>query len=235
MNLGLTSPDGPKLHQFGDDIRQPGEPFTDATLDTIRALLAESDPVPEPKPLGETFPFARSRRDRATPPAPVKAAQPEQTNTDPEVYSEPETVAAAPVQDFVEDEALPERSWRKIEVVEGVAGRSVRRFLMSPRLLSVMFLCGVVIWQPWFIPMLVLLVISTLLLIGALIGQDRMARILLYFLKRYVWAHPSAGRFLQRILPVRWHSVLYRPETKEVPIDGPINPSFEERLARIKS
>ena len=54
-------------------------------------------------------------------------------------------------------------------------------------------------------------------------------------LKRFVWADPSLGRVMQRVLPSRWHPVLYRPTTDEVPFDGPIDPSFEARLARIKS
>ena len=62
-----------------------------------------------------------------------------------------------------------------------------------------------------------------------------MDRIVLFMLKRFVWADPSLGRLMQRILPSRWHPVLYRPSTDEVAFDGPIDPSFEARLARIKS
>jgi cytochrome b subunit of formate dehydrogenase len=101
-------------------------------------------------------------------------------------------------------------------------------------MVAVMFLCGVVIWQPLFIPMLALLLISVVLLIGALIGQDRMARIVLYLLKRFVWADPSLGRLLQRLLPKRWHGILYRPVTEADAWDGFVDPSFEARLAKIR-
>lgn len=220
-----------KPPQYGQDIIEPGEPFTDATLDTIRALLAESDPVPQPKPLEETVLFAgrRARRDK------------NRDTTRPEIHTSPPAVEPQDPPLFPElaaqDEDLfeIERSWRTIEVTEGSAGRSLRRFLMSPRLVAVVFLAGVVAWQPWFIPMLALMFVSSLLLVGALIGQDRMARIVLYMLKRFVWADPSLGRVLQKLLPHRWHPVLYRPTSENPAYDGPIDPGFAARLDRIKS
>jgi len=231
MQETATAPDRLKPLQYGQDIIEPGEPFTNATLDTIRALLAESDPVPQPKPLEETALFARQRRKQ-------EAVQ---------AISTPETLRAAPMASAPDPSPFPElappveepledaRSWRTIEVTEGRTGRSLRRFLMSPRMVSVIFLAGVVAWQPWFIPMLALIFVSTLLLVGALIGQDRMARVVLFLLKRFVWADPSLGRLMQRILPRRWHPVLYRPTTEDPVSDGPIDPIFEQRLARIKS
>lgn len=231
MQETATAPERLKPPQYGQDIIEPGEPFTDATLDTIRSLLAESDPVPQPKPLEETVLFARQRKRR----------EKYRDTTQPEIYQDApvaETPDPSPFPELAPPEEEPfeiERSWREIEVTEGSAGRSLRRFLMSPRMVSVIFLAGVVAWQPWFIPMLALMFVSSLLLVGALIGQDRMARIVLFMLKRFVWADPSLGRVMQRVLPSRWHPVLYRPTTDEVPFDGPIDPSFEARLARIKS
>ncbi|WP_412551692.1 hypothetical protein [Shimia sp. MIT910701] len=231
MQETATAPERLKPPQYGQDIIEPGEPFTDATLDTIRSLLAESDPVPQPKPLEETVLFARQRKRR----------EKHRDTTQPEIYQDApvaETPDPSPFPELAPPEEEPfeiERSWREIEVTEGSAGRSLRRFLMSPRMVSVIFLAGVVAWQPWFIPMLALMFVSSLLLVGALIGQDRMARIVLFMLKRFVWADPSLGRLMQRILPSRWHPVLYRPSTDEVAFDGPIDPSFEARLARFKS
>ncbi len=231
MQETATAPERLKPPQYGQDIIEPGEPFTDSTLVTIRALLAESDPVPQPKPLEETVLFARQRKRR----------EKHRDTTQPEIYQDApvaETPDPSPFPELAPAEEEPfeiERSWREIEVTEGSAGRSLRRFLMSPRMVSVIFLAGVVAWQPWFIPMLALMFVSSLLLVGALIGQDRMARIVLFMLKRFVWADPSLGRVMQRVLPSRWHPVLYRPTTDEVPFDGPIDPSFEARLARIKS
>ncbi|WP_299424321.1 hypothetical protein [uncultured Shimia sp.] len=231
MQETATAPERLKPPQYGQDIIEPGEPFTDATLDTIRALLAESDPVPQPKPLEETVLFAgrRGKRDKNR-----DTTQPEIHCHDPVV----EPQAPSPFPDLAAPEEEPfeiERSWRTIEVTEGSAGRSLRRFLMSPRLVAVVFLAGVVAWQPWFIPMLALMIVSSLLLVGALIGQDRMARIVLFMLKRFVWADPSLGRVMQRILPQRWHPVLYRPTTADPAFDGPIDPGFAARLDRIKS
>lgn len=218
-----------KPSRYGDDIIEPGEPYTDATLDTIRAILAENDPVPEAKPLKIN---SNSIRSRSSAPHAHPAAQAEKTGERP--HDSERDIEDHLVSAHAEMPSEPKRSWRQIEVVEGRTGRSVRRFFMSPRLVSVVFLSGVVIWQPWFIPMLVLLGISSLLLVGALIGQDRMARILLYLLKRFVWADPSLGRLLQRVLPRRWHPVLYRPTTREPTWDGPIDPSFAQRLSRIR-
>ena len=175
--------------------------------------------------------FARQRKRR----------EKHRDTTQPEIYQDApvaETPDPSPFPELAPPEEEPfeiERSWREIEVTEGSAGRSLRRFLMSPRMVSVIFLAGVVAWQPWFIPLLALMFVSSLLLVGALIGQARMARIVLFMLKRFVWADPSLGRLMQRILPSRWHPVLYRPSTDEVAFDGPIDPSFEARLARIKS
>lgn len=231
MQDTATAPARLKPPQYGQDIIEPGEPFTDATLDTIRSLLAESNPVPQPKPLAETVLFARQRRRREKH---RDITQPEIQKDEPELET-PASLPFSELTDPVEEPFEIERSWRTIEVTEGRAGRSLRRFLMSPRMVSVMFLAGVVVWQPWFIPMLALMFVSSLLLVGALIGQDRMARMVLYMLKRFIWADPSLGRLMQRILPSRWHPVLYRPTTEDVAFDGPIDPSFEARLQRIKS
>lgn len=221
--------------QYGQDIIEPGEPFTDATLDTIRSLLAESDPVPEPKPISESLEnlsFSKRRKRRREEAETASPAE-LQASTAPDRQIE---AGPFPPLEAAEPEDIPvERSWRKIEVVEGRTGRSLRRFLMSPRMVSMMFLCGVVIWQPWFIPVLALLIVSSLLLVGALIGQDRMAKIVLFMLKRFVWADPFLGRVLQRVLPQRWHPVLYRPSTEDDTWDGLIDSTFEERLARIRS
>ncbi|MBO9479472.1 hypothetical protein J7382_18155 [Shimia sp. R11_0] len=232
MTDGLMVADAPKGSSGDEDMQAKeisagGEGFSDATLETIRALLAEADPVPEPKPL-RAAPFARMRR--------VDGAQVSSHTGSGDAGARD---LAAPVTSQVSEDdpevAFAPRSWRRIEVVEGRAGRNLRRFLMSPRMVSLAFLCGVVIWQPWFIPMLALLIVSTLLLIGALIGQDRMARIVLYVLKRFVWADPALGRFLQKILPYRWHGVLHRPASEEDVWDGPIDPSFADRIARLRS
>ena len=226
-----------KPHQYGEDIVEPGEPYTEATLVTIRELLAESDPVPQPRPIGESLPFAKARRKKPleshiTPPQ--EAARSRDADIEAMAFGDPAGEHIDTRHTGAYDAPQPQ-SWRKIEVVEGSAGRNLRRFLMSPRMVSVVFLCGVVAWQPWFIPMLALMCISAILLVGALIGQDRMARILLFGLKRFVWADPVLARRLQKILPRRWHKVLYRPVTEETPWDGHIDPSFEARLARIRS
>lgn len=235
-NLTQTGLKQPK--QFGKDIVQQGEPYTQATLDTIRALLAESNPVPQPKPLSPNNPFAaRPQYTGAGYEPPARGTPEPLAETPTQRVGTERREMDAPTQDTATEPELPpmKRSWRKIEVVEGRTGRNLRRIVTSPRMISFMFLCSVVIWQPWFIPMLILSVISAVLLIGALIGQDRMARIVLYFLKRFVWANPSAGQFLQRVLPQRWHGILNRPVTEEDAWDGLIDPSFEARLARIRS
>lgn len=216
--------------QFGQEIAAAGEPFTEATLQAIRALLAEADPVPQPKPLSIRF----GAKDHAQRSSETDAQAPMSLS---EIYA---AYPALPQQEAAEeaggsDQAVAAaRGWRQIEIVEGRIGRGIRRVLMSPRMLSVGFLCGVVIWQPWFIPMLALMLVSTVLLIGALIGQDRMARILLYLLKRFVWAEPSRRALLRRLLPQRWHGVLHRPAEAPEAWDGLIDPSFEARLARIR-
>ncbi|MDA5558000.1 hypothetical protein [Shimia sp. MMG029] len=228
--------------EFGRAIVAPGEPFTDTTLLTIRALLAESDPVPQPKPLSFSLPAkSAGRTDPLVPPQRNPyAVAPEPVVHGPEGHGARQVEVApgggqSSAACAAEESPLPpRRSWRRIEVVESWPGRNLRRVLMSPRMLAVGFLCGVVIWEPWFIPALALMMVSAVLLIGALIGQDRMARIVLYLLKRFVWADPSLGRLLQRILPARWHGILYRPVTEADAWDGLIDPSFEARLARIR-
>lgn len=240
MSEDLTLARPKKPNQFGEDIIQPGEPYTDATLDTIRALLAESNPVPEAKPLSPSNPFAaRPQYTGAGYEPPMRAAPQPSTERVAQTGAEPQSSAPQEPESLYPDPYIDnlqpvKRSWRKIEVVEGRTGRSLRRVVTSPRMVSFMFLCSVVIWQPWFIPMLILSVISAVLLIGALIGQDRMARIVLYMLKRYVWADQSRARFLQRILPRRWHGILNRPVTEADAWDGLVDPSFEARLARIR-
>lgn len=213
--------------QFGPGGAPSAAAVTDTTLQIIRALLAEADPVPQPKPLS----FVSNR-------APAGSSRMETSNAVAAPPSLAELYAAQDAEVYESEDCAPEAesqlSWRRVEVVEGVTGRTLRRVVMSPRMVSIMFLCSVVIWQPLFIPALALLLISVVLLIGALIGQDRMARIVLYLLKRFVWADPSLGRLLQRLLPKRWHGILYRPVTEADAWDGFVDPSFEARLSRIK-
>lgn len=130
---------------------------------------------------------------------------------------------------------VPKRnSWRKIEIVEGGPGRALRRFLTTPRLLSILFLSGVVYWKPLFIPVLALVLVSIPLLIGALIGQDRMGRFVLRRLQRFVWKNPDLARLLEKVTPRRRRHMLHRPASEQDVWDGPIDPAFAERLSRIR-
>lgn len=228
MVMGMSNDDptlyeDPEVPQYGEDIKEPGEPFGEGTLDTIRTLVAEDDVV-----AGVAQDVEMRRATPAVdgavnePEAPVLLGATALANA-----------SAADLHDWVE--APRARQWRKIEIVEGGPGRALRRFLTTPRLLSIAFLSGVVYWQPYFIPMLVLALVSVLLLVGALIGQDRMGRFVMRRIQRFIWADPALARALEKVTPYRMRRLLYRPASEEDVWDGPIDPSFAARISRIHS
>ena len=218
--------DGTGARQFGEEIIEPGEPFTGETLDTIRALVADSPDVgltvtggthPEETVSGRFRPGVSGQargHDAVVAPSDVREILP----------SEEADPASVRVR----------RTWRRLEIVEGAPGQLVRRVLSSPRWIALMILAGVFLWRPWFIPALVFVIVFALLLIGVLIGQDRLGRIMIYVLKRYIWADPARGAALQNVLPARWHPFLYKPLNDEDAWEGPVDPTFAERLARLR-
>ncbi|WP_132861113.1 hypothetical protein [Shimia isoporae] len=207
--------------QYGADIKEPGEPFGEETLDAIRNLVADDEAV-----------AGVPQEALAVEPKPVEARpEPIEHNVAPVGARARAEATSAEWHDWVE--APRERSWRKLEIVEGGPTRALRRFLTTPRILSVALLSSVVYWQPMFIPMLVLTFLSGLLLLGALIGQDRMARIVGRRIQRFIWNDPARARFVEKLLPNSMRHLLYRPVTDDDAWDGPIDPSFAARISRI--
>lgn len=226
--MGMSNDDptlyeDPEIPQYGEDIKEPGEPFGEGTLDAIRTLVAEDDAVAG---------VAQNVGPKRT--APAVGATPEEPEAP--VLLGATALANATAADWHEWVDAPRaRQWRKIEIVEGGPGRALRRFLTTPRLLSIAFMSAVVYWQPYFIPMLVLVLVCILLLVGALIGQDRMARFVLRRIQRFIWADPALARALEKVAPYRMRRLLYRPASEEDVWDGPIDPSFAARISRIGS
>lgn len=226
-----------EVPQFGQDIKEPGEPFGEGTLDSIRTLIAEDDTKPgvaaspQNKAASHEEVDSEKRRSRSGGKMFVRSSAPEKDE---------DALEAVPSNNASEDEwhdwgHVPKRnSWRKIEIVEGAPGRALRRFLTTPRLMSILFLSGVVYWKPLFIPVLALVLVSIPLLIGALIGQDRMGRFVLRRLQRFVWKNPDLARLLEKVTPRRRRHLLHRPASEQDVWDGPIDPAFAERLSRIR-
>ncbi|MGR3714602.1 MAG: hypothetical protein ACU0A6_15950 [Shimia sp.] len=215
-----------EVPQYGEDIKEPGEPFGEDTLDVIRTLVSEDESysdhtVVEPHPKATSPDVATPDVAMEDPAAPILGATARAKAT------------AKDWHDWVE--APRRREWRKLEVVEGGPGRALRRFLTTPRLVAIAFMSGVVYWKPMFIPMLVLVFVCALLLIGALIGQDRMGRIVLRRVQRVIWANPGFAQTLEKATPYKLRYLLYRPASEEDVWDGPIDPSFAARLTRIRS
>ena len=212
-----------RAKQFGEEIIEPGEPFSGETLSTIRALVAEDDTAKPPQRARAPMVRDRSGTDVAGPVPGREHVQPDLQRTADDWIS-PEATRA---------ELEARRSWRRLTLVEGLPGRVVRQIATSPRRLSVLFLAGVVVWKPWFIPMLALSAFVLVLLVGVIVGQDRMFRLLLWFIQRFIWANQARGEALQRFLPRRWHWLLYKPINEEDAWEGPVDPTFEARLARL--
>lgn len=221
--------EGREIPQFGTDIKEPGEPFGDETLDVIRALVTDDDVVPgTPATAAAPAPRMASREEHVS-----DAGDTDAQTWNPVGERAKAQASAADWHEWVE--APRRREWRRLEIVEGGPGRALRRFLTTPRLLSIAFLSGVVYWYPMFIPMLVLVVVSVLLLIGALIGQDRMGRFVGRRIQRLIWRDPAMAALIEKITPRRWRHLLYRPTSEEASWDGPIDPSFAQRLSRIRA
>lgn len=226
MVMGMSN-DDPTLYenrevpQFGEDIKEPGEPFSEDTLDAIRTLVSEDDAHSENSDLARNPEAQTPDVTLEADSAPILGATARANAT------------AKDWHDWVE--APRRRQWRKLEVVEGGPGRAVRRFLTTPRLVAIAFMTGVVYWKPLFILMLILVFVCALLLIGALIGQDRMGRIVMRRVQRVIWANPGFAQSLEKVTPYKLRHLLYRPASEEDVWDGPIDPSFAARLSRIRS
>ena len=210
------------IPQYGADIKEPGEPFGEETLDAIRFLVAEDDVTPGVP----SNPPEQAVLVRTTPEA-------QTSNWDPDQERAKVENDAGDWQQWAE--APPKREWRRLTIVEGGPGRALRRLLTTPRLLSIAFLSFIVYWQPMFIPMLVLVLVSALLLVRALIGQDRMARFVGRRIQRLIWRDPAIAALLEKVTPHRSRHLLYRPTSEADNWEGPIDPSFAQRLSRIRS
>lgn len=218
--------DGTGARQFGEEIIEPGEPFTGETLDTIRALIADSPDVGVTA-TGDTHP-EETANGRFEP------GVSGQSHGHDAVEAPRDARESVPSEEAEPAPARVRRAWRRLEIVEGAPGQLVRHVMSSPRWIALMILASVFLWRPWFIPALVFVIVFALLLIGVLIGQDRLGRIMIYVLKRYIWADPARGAALQSFLPARWHPFLYKPLGDEDAWEGPVDPTFAARLARMR-
>ncbi len=221
----LTEQERLGARQFGEEIIEPGEPFGEETLSTIRAMVADDD--------GPAGPCAPARGNT---PRQALAPGPEETRPvaaqDAPVASDADR-AAPPEWETVAD-AVGQTGWRRLTIIEGAPARWVRRRLATPRGIAVMLLLAVTLWEPWFIPILFAALVFAVLIVGALIGQDRLGRIALFLLKRHIWANPARGAAWQKVLPARWHPFLYKPLGEDDAWEGPVDPRFAERLARLR-
>ncbi|PSL14277.1 hypothetical protein [Shimia abyssi] len=216
---GWTERESAAARRFGEHIVKSGEPFSSRTLETIRTLVSETeDPGDDLVGGGGAAVRAISNFTDAAPDQVAKNA--------------------IELQGLVNDvgpDTYQERSGRrKLTLVEKMPGRVVRKLLTTPRGLSLLIFGSVSVWRPLFVPILALIILFAVLLVGVFVGQDRMARLLLHFLKRYVWADTARAESLQRVLPSRWHSFLYKPVSEDDPWEGLIDPGFEARLARLR-
>ncbi|MEP2534271.1 hypothetical protein [Shimia sp.] len=217
-----TKSDDRAPRQFGEEIIESGSPFTGETLDAIRDLVQES--APEQAVEAEGHEEAPSALNFAQ----VSGAMGAERRA-----AETHGVPHAD-QSGSESEMSDKGTRRRLIIAEKAPGRIVRKLMTTPRGLALVVLALVTVWRPLFIPVLAALVTFSLLLLGALIGQDRMGRIMLYMLKRYVWADPARGTALSRVLPRKWHPFLYKSFTEEDAWEGPVDPRFEARLARLR-
>ena len=221
----LTERDRLGARQFGEEIIEPGEPFNGDTLSTIRALVAEHGTS-----ACAAAPASPDSRDQDP------ACAPDETRPvaaqDAPVASDADR--AAPPERETVSEAVGQSGWRRLTITERAPVRWVRRRLATPRGIAVMLLLAVTLWEPWFIPVLFAALVFAVLIVGALIGQDRLGRIALYLLRRHIWADPARGAALQKVLPARWHPFLYKPLGEDDAWEGPVDPRFAERLARLR-
>ncbi len=229
-----TRPESEEAPLSDGDASVSAEDFGEEALDVIRSLVEQDDVMPGN--MSAVVPSAKSTTSLQKQTRWQQPRSGKQEAIEPEVADIGETstskTRASDWHDWAN--APSSRSWRKIEVVEGGPSRALRRFLTTPRLFSILFLSGVVYWKPLFIPTLALVVVSIPLLVGALIGQDRVGRFMLRRIQRYIWNNPDLARGLEKITPRRSRHLLHRPASEQSVWDGPIDPSFADRLSRIR-
>ncbi|WP_127114778.1 hypothetical protein [Shimia sediminis] len=195
---GLYRPDGRPARQFGEEIIEPGEPFSGETLSTIRLLV--SDHTPPDAPLQKHASAAVPAADPAPEPHPHPDPLPDEPETaadlnltDLDAYAEDhlQTMQAMqeaaalslppPAQSPSDAQSLHPRqpsvrdSWRRLVIVEGGPGRALRSALARPRLWALALLVGLIAWHPWAIPFMVLTLATAVILFVLLAGAERVA------------------------------------------------------------
>ena len=204
---GLYRPDGEPARQFGEEIIEPGEPFSRETLSTIRSLVSERTAPSAPK--GQTPDEGKrvisKRRAKQTDPTqraelpahPANEPEPEiaLNLSDLDAYAEDhlqnaqamqETAAHSPSQQTPSPSGTPTRqppqpsergSWRRLVIVEAAPGRLLRSALRRPRPWAMALLIGIVIWRPWAIPIMVISLSLMAVFFVLFAGVDRVAGI----------------------------------------------------------
>lgn len=217
---GLYRPDGRPARQFGEEIIEPGEPFSDKTLGTIQSLIAKDDP-----PIASTNPDPVTAPSEQTgdgdDPAPdshhalredlgqiiedldrfASARMPESREEAATGTNPPPIRSNTPPPGELIIEATPPQPaihWRRLIISEGWPGRIARRLLSHPRTLSLALLAGVAWWRPLFIPALLLILVVAGFLAVVLFGVDRAAEKASGGFQRLERSHPQRSKTLSR-------------------------------------
>lgn len=316
---GLYRPDGRPARQFGEEIIEPGKPFSGETLQTIRSLVTDTpqasplialavdqserhapDPASVDGKKAKAEDPAKAMRETPTAPttAPAKDAPEQAEPSDPTTPCAVDG-AALNAPDSLPTEALPENfqqvlqslddfardkleslhdiknnaldslardpgdsqvgmvaqgepraakeNWRRLIVVEGVPGRTLRRFFSKPRLIALAMLIGVSFWKPWFIPMLFLVAMTALVLMSIVAGADRVSSVVGWWYGRLQRRNPAradrllhiGNRLLTRVewladrLPPAWVQGFHIPDLDAAVAPPEDDSQFQSRLERI--
>lgn len=199
---GLYRPDGRPARQFGEEIIEPGEPFSGETLSTIRLLVSDHTPPDAPlqKRASAVVPASDPVSEPPLPPDPLPDPLPDEPETavdlnltDLDAYAEDHLQTMQAMQEAAALSLPPPAqspsgarslhppqpsvrdSWRRLVIVEGGPGRALRSALTRPRFWAIALLVGLIAWRPWAIPFMVLTLATAVILFVLLAGAERVA------------------------------------------------------------
>lgn len=144
-------------------------------------------------------------------------------------------------------------NWRRLVIVEGAPGRSLRRFVSRPRMLALLLLVIVSFWRPWFIPLLSIILFTSAAILLVMVGAERVGSAVGWWFQRLQKRNPArasrllhrGNRFLKRAewladrLPPAWVQGFHVPDldaaVAPVPDDAHLQSRFERIAAQERS
>ncbi len=254
----LYRPDGRPARQYGEELIAPGEPYSEETLGTIRALISDPSPTsPLPLTLVETpdaadLPDAGPAVKDPEPPEPAELPNPKVNLAQPALAVKSRLGARLwPGLAAEHDSSAP--STERLAPLKNprLGWSSPRLFRAAPRIVALVLLAAVALWRPDLVLTVPAIVLIALILALLLAGNDRTGSVIgwaLEHLKRrnpqraarlVAWANRLFLRYprMADLLPLSWVQPFDPGDTvasiADATVDASVDLVVAERLTRL--